>query len=60
MIVVIIIPAPYLKKWITVAIHNPDVKFYSYTNMVDMFHKTDLPPNFDIIFSDAGKQGAYD
>ena len=21
-----------------------------------MFHKTDLPPNFDIIFSDSGKQ----
>ena len=46
----------YLKKWIEIAIHNPSVNFYSYTNMVDMFHKTDLPPNFDIIFSDAGKQ----
>jgi hypothetical protein len=46
----------YLKKWITVAIHNPDVKFYSYTNMVDLVHKTDLPDNYDIIFSNAGKQ----
>ena len=46
----------YLKKWIKVAIHNPDVKFYSYTNMVDLVHKTDLPDNFDIIFSNAGKQ----
>ena len=46
----------YLQKWITVAIHNPDVKFYSYTNMVDMFQKTDLPNNYDVIFSDAGKQ----
>lgn len=48
--------AAYLKKWITVAIHNPDVKFYSYTNMVDLVHKTDLPDNYDIIFSNAGKQ----
>ena len=46
----------YLKKWIQVAIHNPSVRFYSYTNMVDMFHKTDLPDNYDVIFSDAGKQ----
>lgn len=29
---------------------------YSYTNMVDMFQKTDLPNNYDVIFSDAGKQ----
>ena len=46
----------YLQKWIAVAIHNPDVKFYSYTNMVDLVHKTDLPDNYDIIFSNAGKQ----
>ena len=46
----------YLKKWIEIAIHNPNVRFYSYTNMVDMFHKTDLPDNYDVIFSDAGKQ----
>jgi hypothetical protein len=46
----------YLKKWIQIAIHNPSVKFYSYTNMVDMFQKTDLPDNYDVIFSDAGKQ----
>ena len=48
--------AAYLKKWIQIAIHNPSVKFYSYTNMVDMFQKTDLPDNYDVIFSDAGKQ----
>ena len=48
--------AAYLKKWITVAIHNPDVKFYSYTNMVDLVLKTSLPDNYDIIFSDSGKQ----
>ena len=46
----------YLKKWIEIAIHNPSVKFYSYTNMVDMMLKTSLPDNYDIIFSDSGKQ----
>jgi hypothetical protein len=46
----------YLKKWIEVAIHNPNVRFYSYTNMVDMMLKTSLPDNYDIIFSDSGKQ----
>jgi hypothetical protein len=46
----------YLNKWIEVAIRNPNVKFYSYTNMVDMVLKTSLPDNYDIIFSDSGKQ----
>lgn len=46
----------YLKKWIEIAIHNPSVRFYSYTNMVDMMLKTQLPENYDIIFSDSGKQ----
>ena len=46
----------YLAKWITIAKANPDVRFYSYTNMVDMMHKADLPGNYDIIFSDSGKQ----
>jgi len=46
----------YLQKWIQVAIHNPDVKFYSYTNMVDLMLNTSLPDNYDIIFSDSGKQ----
>ena len=46
----------YLNKWIEIAIHNPDVRFYSYTNMVDMMLKASLPSNYDIIFSDAGKQ----
>lgn len=46
----------YLKKWIEIAIHNPEVKFYSYTNMVSMFKNTELPSNFDIIFSNSGKQ----
>jgi len=46
----------YLAKWITIAKANPNVRFYSYTNMVDMMHKADLPENYDIIFSDSGKQ----
>ncbi len=46
----------YLQKWIGVAIHNPAVRFYSYTNMVDLVLKAELPINYDIIFSDSGKQ----
>ena len=46
----------YLNKWIQIANDNPNVKFYSYTNMVDMMLKTSLPDNYDIIFSDSGKQ----
>jgi len=46
----------YLAKWVTIAKANPDIKFYSYTNMVDMMHKAELPNNYDIIFSDSGKQ----
>jgi hypothetical protein len=46
----------YLNKWIEIAIHNPNVRFYSYTNMVDMMLNTSLPDNYDIIFSDSGKQ----
>jgi hypothetical protein len=46
----------YLSKWITIAKANPKVRFYSYTNMIDMMNKTELPDNYDIIFSDSGKQ----
>ena len=46
----------YLHKWIEVAIHNPSVRFYSYTNMVSMMLNVSLPANYDIIFSDSGKQ----
>lgn len=46
----------YLNKWIDIANLFPEVKFYSYTNMVQMFLDTDLPENFDVIFSDSGKQ----
>jgi len=46
----------YLAKWLDVAIHNPNVRFYSYTNMVDLILNSSLPDNYDIIFSDSGKQ----
>lgn len=46
----------YLDKWIDIALLFPEVKFYSYTNMIQMFLDVDLPSNFDIIFSDSGKQ----
>ena len=46
----------YLDKWLAVAIHNPRVRFYSYTNCVEMFKNVTLPANYDIIFSDSGKQ----
>ena len=46
----------YLEKWLAVAIHNPHVRFYSYTNCVQMLKNTNLPDNYDIIFSDSGKQ----
>ena len=46
----------YLQKWLAVAIHNPHVRFYAYTNSVQMIKDAELPDNFDIIFSDSGKQ----
>ena len=46
----------YLNKWIDIALLFPEVKFYSYTNMVEMMLYTSLPSNFDVIFSDSGKQ----
>jgi hypothetical protein len=46
----------YLAKWVEVAIHNPHIRFYSYTNCVEMLQNADLPDNYDIIFSDSGKQ----
>ena len=47
----------YLQKWITIALKNPTVRFYSYTNSIQFIKdlKT-IPANFDFIFSDSGKQ----
>lgn len=46
----------YLAKWFQIAKQNPHVNFYSYTNMIDMVKKADIPSNYDFIFSDSGKQ----
>lgn len=46
----------YLNKWIEIMLALPDVKFYSYTNMVALMQQTTLPENFDVIFSNSGKQ----
>jgi len=46
----------YLNKWIDIALLFPEVRFYSYTNSVLLLKKATLPDNFDIIFSDSGKQ----
>jgi hypothetical protein len=46
----------YLNKWIKIAKHNPDVRFYSYTNCIKMLKDTKLPKNYNIIFSSSGKQ----
>ena len=47
----------YLQKWLTIALKNPTVRFYSYTNSIQFIKdlKT-IPANFDFIFSDSGKQ----
>ena len=46
----------YLAKWFEIARALPEVRFYSYTNMVDLVQNVNVPDNFDFIFSDSGKQ----
>ena len=46
----------YLNKWLSIAKLFPKVKFYSYTNCIKMLKNVKLPNNYDIIFSDSGKQ----
>jgi len=46
----------YLDKWLYIAAVMPHVKFYAYSNMVAMFKNIILPDNFDVIFSNSGKQ----
>jgi len=48
----------YLRRWLQIAAIHPDIKFYSYTNCVQMLKSVDLPDNYDIIYSDSGKQKA--
>lgn len=47
----------YAMKWVAIAEACPDVTFYAYTKMVNMFdHTIDLPDNFIVIYSMGGKQ----
>jgi hypothetical protein len=46
----------YLDKWLFIAAVMPHIKFYAYTNMIEMFKNTILPDNFDVIYSNSGKQ----
>jgi len=48
----------YLRRWLQIAAIHPDIKFYSYTNCVEMLKNVELPDNYDIIYSDSGKQKA--
>jgi hypothetical protein len=45
----------YLRKWFDIARENPSVNFYAYTNSLNLVRGTDIPENFDFIFSDGGK-----
>jgi hypothetical protein len=50
----------YLLKWFKIAEQNPNVKFYSYTNEVNMIKNLkSIPINFDFIFSDSGKEREF-
>lgn len=50
----------YMLKWFKIAEKLPNVRFYSYTNMVELVKefkgKGMIPENYDFIFSDSGKQ----
>lgn len=45
----------YIEKWFAIARALPHVRFYSYTKSVPLFlGRDDIPPNYDIIFSEGG------
>ena len=46
----------YINKWIKIANMNPTVKFYTYTNSIEMVKNSNFPDNWDLVFSDSGKQ----
>jgi protein gp88 len=48
---------PYWNKWECIIKEHPDVRFYAYTKMVQMFKShIDIPPNLTMIYSMGGKQ----
>ena len=48
----------YFLDWMQIAKSLPNVKFYAYTNSIQIVknNKNNIPENFDFIFSDSGKQ----
>lgn len=48
----------YLDKWLEIINAFPSIRFYAYTNSVELIKKNidSLPENFDVIFSTSGKQ----
>ena len=46
----------YMNKWFSIIEAMPDVKFYAYTKMVEMFKHAHKPRNLGIIYSFGGKQ----
>lgn len=48
----------YFLNWMQIAKSLPNVKFYAYTNSIQIVknNKNNIPENFDFIFSDSGKQ----
>ena len=50
----------YAQKWFSIMRNNPDVKFYAYTKMVEMFQSLTanggIPENFKLIMSYGGTQ----
>ena len=48
--------AIYLKKWISIMKANPSVKFYAYTKMYSLLKGTELPANFEVVYSYGGTE----
>jgi len=48
--------AEYLVKWLNIMARYPQVQFYAYTKMVELFKGRFLPDNFKVIYSLGGKQ----
>jgi len=51
----------YFLRWTKIMSHfesRDDVRFYAYTKQVKMFQGVDVPANFNLIFSEGGKQDA--
>lgn len=45
----------YLSKWLNVMSRFPNIQFYAYTKMVDLFKGRMIPKNFQVIYSLGGK-----